>query len=617
MLHRAEEGASREGIEALREGTRAFVHHPRVDDAQWLLQNRHSCLITGAPGVGKTALAGYLALLLAAEKGYEPLYVRDRAVDNARRLLQEGRRQVLILDDFLGAQFLEPEQGLALEQSLLGLIRQIQRGDGEHKLLLTTRDYILQQARRRLERFERDADRLDRVTLEVEALDEWERARILVAHLDQNQIPSGHIRALVTSGTHRRLVQHQNFMPRLVAETAEDGHHQTETDYPRWLQAQFDNPERYWEKAFDHLSPAAQHWLYALAVAGGEGAVDDLTGFFHRLHHELAAQVELNARERALTEVEPNFAISEDIDGTIWLRYATPAIGDLLQRLIDRDDHLKARIIEHLGCLQHGLHLFQLREGDDRPVQTNAALRTRLFEQHLALLHQPAWERKVRWSSQTPRNQLVIPGFVERLIRLWRAWNDRSRRGEPLHGMDQAAERNRALAALADEGLPDDASWQDALARQPYEPLLALASWLPKPAKRHTVWSTALQVLTDTADARALVDAVDHSPELGEYLAREEERFLDAIDDAADTEAWHADDPDHVTDAITNLEVIEGTMGFDLSDARHSLMHRLEELQDEITEDDDDRPSPERGERDRSRTAQLDSLFWQLVEVTE
>lgn len=31
VLHRAEEGASREGIEALREGTRAFVHHPRVE----------------------------------------------------------------------------------------------------------------------------------------------------------------------------------------------------------------------------------------------------------------------------------------------------------------------------------------------------------------------------------------------------------------------------------------------------------------------------------------------------------------------------------------------------------------------------------------------------------
>lgn len=553
----------------------------------------------------------------SADDGYEPLLVRDREVDSARRLLQEGHRQILILDDFLGAQFLEAERGLALEESLLGLIRRIQRGNGEHKLMMTTRDYILQQARQRLERFYRDTNRLDRVTLKVEELDEGERARILVAQLDRAEVSASHIQALVTSGTHRRLVRHRNFTPRLAADTADDAHHQSAAAYPDWLEAQFDDPAAYWETAFRHLSPPAQHWLYMLAIAGGEAAVDDLADGFHALHHDLCAgRVKPTPMEDALKETEPNFAHSEQIGGTVWLRYATPAIGDLLQRLIERNEYLKARLVDHIRCFQHGLHLFQLADGDPQPLRTDTALRERLFQQQRACFGRPARERKLMWGSQGSRHRIVIPDTTERLIRLWRAWDRHSAESQqPPHDTGQATERNKVLAALAHQYLPDGAAWRAALARHPYEPLLALASDLPSEARQYSAWETALETCTDTADARALAEAGQRYPELGEYLAREETRFLEAIDDAADNEADGVDDPDQVADAITNLEAIEAVAGLDLHEPRHALMHRLEELQEREPEDDYDVPFFDRGEGSGTRAARIDALFRQLIEV--
>lgn len=617
VLHRAEESASRDAIDTLRERIHGFVCHRRVEEAAELLKKRHCCLITGAPGVGKTALAAYLALQRAADEGYEPLLVRDRELDSARRLLQEGRRQILILDDFLGAQFLDPERGLALEESLLGLIRKIQRGSGEHKLLMTTRDYILEQARQRLGRFHRDVDRLDRVILTIEDLDEWERARILVAQLDRAGTPADHIRGLVTSGTHRRLVTHRNFTPRLAAETAEDAQHQTATAYPDWLEAQFDDPVAYWEQAFRHLSPAAQHWLYVLAIAGGQAAVEDLTDSFHALHHELAAgRVQPNPMEDALKEIEPNFALAERIDDTLWLNYATPAIGDLLQRLIDRDEHLKARLVAHLRRFQHGLHLFQLAEGDSRPVRTDAALRAHLLEQHRVCLDRPALERKIALWRRPPRDRLVRPDTPELLIRLWRAWNGpRPGSTGQTAGTCEAEARNAKLAALADQYLADEAAWRDAFARQPYEPLLALAARLPDTAKRHAVWNAALEMIADTANARALAEAASGCQELRDYLKQEEKRFLKAISEVADNEVVGTDDSEQIADAIANLEAIETYSDLELFDARHALMDRLEELREQEPEEDNDMPCRDRGEDAAASGARLDALFWQLVEV--
>lgn len=215
--------------------------------------------------------------------------------------------------------------------------------------------------------------------------------------------------------------------------------------------------------------------------------------------------------------------------------------------------------------------------------------------------------------SQPARNRLTTPGNAERLVRLWRGWTPRSAPSSTETSQTSAA--NKTLAALADQHLPDDAAWRNAFGRHSYEPLLALAGGLPDKAKRYMVWNAAVEMITDTADARGMVEAAGRCQELRDYLAQQAERFVQAIDEAADNEAANADDADQVTDAMTNLEAIEVDTDLDLVDARHTLMHRLDELREQEPEEDDDVPFFGRGEDEGGPAHRLDALFWQLVEV--
>ena len=117
-----------------------------------VLNETNCCIISGIPGIGKTTLAEIL-LIHYLDQGYQIIKVSSN-IQEAMAAYRRDTRQVFLYDDFLGSTALEMKMGKNEGKELLTFMSYISRQTGK-KFILTTREYILNQARQSLEEFAR------------------------------------------------------------------------------------------------------------------------------------------------------------------------------------------------------------------------------------------------------------------------------------------------------------------------------------------------------------------------------------------------------------------------------------------------------------------------------
>lgn len=105
-------------------------------------------LIAGVPGIGKTMLARML-MLHHMEQGYAAIVISSD-VGEADRVYSGQEKQIFYYDDFLGTSF--DEAALKNEDSRLARFMRAVSHASNKRLILTTREYILQDARMRYEK---------------------------------------------------------------------------------------------------------------------------------------------------------------------------------------------------------------------------------------------------------------------------------------------------------------------------------------------------------------------------------------------------------------------------------------------------------------------------------
>lgn len=278
VLHNGVLQLSGAQLESMVDELRYFVVHPFVERALDYLDRQHICLITGDAGVGKSVLCGYLALQMAARDGYEVHMLRDiEGIEGAWELLQPGRKQCLVLDDLLGATFLDTQAALALEHALVNLLNKAKKSQGQLKLLIASRGYVLKQAAERLPKLARwlstePENRLDYAEVPLRT-----KADILFNLIYFCGLTDEQKHHLVTTESYWSIIHHQHFNPRLLENILRDDRQGTPEELPSWLIRQLDDPTQYWETTFQRLSPEAQCLLYTLAVGGGDLEEADLS----------------------------------------------------------------------------------------------------------------------------------------------------------------------------------------------------------------------------------------------------------------------------------------------------------------------------------------------------
>lgn len=266
-----------------------------------ILEEDRTVIIAGAPGVGKTTLANLL-LYYHIERGYQAVVI-ESDIRDAKSLIQKGVNQIFYFDDFFGATFLG-ENGLSFssneDQAFIDFVSMI-RTSTSSRLVLTTREHILNQALQKSERLRLSDISDHKLILQISDYSITERAKILYNHLFFSELPVEYKQILLQGDFYLEIVKHKKFNPRLIEWLSSYRRVKIVnlSDYKQFVKNLLNNPAEIWMHAYENqISDAGRSLL--LTIFSYEGKVNQsiLESSFKVFHH-------LRARKYGFT-LKPN-----------------------------------------------------------------------------------------------------------------------------------------------------------------------------------------------------------------------------------------------------------------------------------------------------------------------
>ncbi|MFL5844262.1 MAG: restriction endonuclease [Solirubrobacteraceae bacterium] len=252
LLHSGTIHRSHALIEEIAEAMPRYVPGTAFPEARGRLREQHVLVIAGGPGVGKTTLARIL-LADAILDGYEPVEISND-IEQGWDLLDDGAKQIFYYDDFLGRTALAERFAKNEDRRLLDFMSRAGRRNTT-LLVLTTREYILRQARQVYERLEQSGIQQRRFLLEMPRYSRLDRARIFANHAYHSPLvgPAAR-RQLLAGDAYERIIDHPNYKPRIIewitglgGPALDAGHAE---DYVAFAADALDHPDRIWKHAF-------------------------------------------------------------------------------------------------------------------------------------------------------------------------------------------------------------------------------------------------------------------------------------------------------------------------------------------------------------------------------
>lgn len=352
IIHSEEYNQTVALVETIQHKARLYVQNNSFFDALDILKKYNYCIISGIPGIGKTFLAEIL-LLEHVRQGFEPVVVRSN-VSEAWKMLKPGTKQVFYYDDFLGQVGWEDKLEKNEDQKILDFIRYV-RNHQHASFILTTREYILQQARNTYEKLHADDFENAKCIIELNYYTRMIRANILFNHVYFSDLTEKHRRALAKKESLLRIIDHKNYSPRIVEWMTgfEIVSKCSAEEYPRTFLGTLDNPEKIWLHAFKkHISPVAQSILLVLFSFPTVVDMDDLSVAFDAFREQEMKKFSIvrsvNEFEIALDELEGSFVRYENNGKVIGIAFLNPSVRDFLQKFLASNSCLMTLLCESI-----------------------------------------------------------------------------------------------------------------------------------------------------------------------------------------------------------------------------------------------------------------------------
>lgn len=357
VLHNAEHVQTDFEIHRVRRAIPLYVQTMNYPRAMEVLSEHRVVIISGVPGIGKTTLADML-LFTHLEAGYEPVIIKSEIIEG-KRLFNNEKRQIFYFDDFLGQTFLEHRidfLGKREDSVILDFI-EIVSSSKHSKLVLTTREHVLQTAFQISEPFQRQRGGLTdrRCVLELDNYTLLDRARILYNHIYFSDLPYRHKEQLLKDSFYMRILRHKNFNPRLVEWLSRYTNLRTvpARAYQSEVLRVLENPEQLWQVAFERqISDSSRSVLLALYSLGGSARLDLLEEAWRALHPYRAKKYNWQTAprdwRRSLQELEGGFLAFEMGDAS----FVNPSVKDFFDSIVVAD-------VEHIDDILSSACLFE------------------------------------------------------------------------------------------------------------------------------------------------------------------------------------------------------------------------------------------------------------------
>ncbi|MFF1258315.1 MULTISPECIES: restriction endonuclease [unclassified Streptomyces] len=335
---------SQQLTEELDSTLRTYAPNGSYSRAVELLEARHTCVIAGIPGIGKTTLARVLCAGYVSE-GYEPIEI-SADLEEANSLWDEEVAQIYYYDDFLGQTTLEEKLGKNEDSRLLAFMSRVEKSSNK-RFVLTTREYILAQARQRYEKLHRH--RFELHTCVVDMTDYTYRARgaILYNHVYASGLDDDVKSSFADPAVYRPIIQHQNFNPRVVAATiAEaDSFPSVGEDVGRLILENLRDPRSVWSHIVSNQLRDHDVQLLTLMYSF-------LSGLYLGDMQDLWVSLNRNSRDlrASIVTLDGTMLRTYRKSDKIFLTFHNPSVRDFMREYLLED---RSNFLQLIKCCRH------------------------------------------------------------------------------------------------------------------------------------------------------------------------------------------------------------------------------------------------------------------------
>lgn len=549
-----------------------FAFHPQVEQLLGHLEQHNILLITGDAGTGKSTTCGYLGLQLATQ-GYELHILSDTAsIQGAWTLLQVEKKQCFVLDDFLGATFLSLQDALELERSLLSLLNKAKNSSGQLKLLIASRDYVLNQASERLPNLanwlQQNTSKFA-VQISYAVIPDSAKADILYNLIHFSPLENSHRQELIENRNYWQIIWHQHFNPRLIKGLL----HQVQSNDSQLLMPELikglDSPALYWENTFQRLSDEAQCLLYALALTSIQQSIaeEELRNAFAALYLELhGCYSPAMGLQAAISELEPNLILSREESQILWFSFANPSVQDMVQGFLAQHPGIQDAVINSMKYFSQGEYLLSFQRLKLNSRQLAAAL------QRMQILIDTGQTYINEWDGK-----LIQPEPVRQVTRLWQLYQKNVQQLSP-------ADKKQFLATFTQHA--EQANWEQWLKKGSIKHLLEIADMCLPEEQLPAVLDLALENIYHSQDGVELLEAYTENSKINKYLQSSLHPLIKSIEEACFDEASRTDDPDHLNQILSDMEAItflaennsKLSSELDLTDTKYLAWQKLDDV---------------------------------------
>jgi conflict system STAND superfamily ATPase len=311
-----------------------FYKHKSFYKALKKLQKSPILVIGGAPGIGKTILARALSYHYIENLEYDDFYFIRGEPKNALVIHKRSRKQVFFMDDILGDAIASD-----IDSYLLRFIEHI-KNDKDTKLIITSRNYVLEKAvrefdRPNLARFQQAIPFLTNNVVNIEAYSQVEKEHILFNQIKFSQLPFPVVEHIAKEDSFNIIGNSANFSPRILEEFIQSIEKKkiSGSDFENKLLRYFDNPYEYWLKIFNDQPQSYKYALLIMLISNAPMLHEDLLRSFIKMRKQInfcEKGYEAVELDKALFDLNDLFVKTATINGIIIIEFKNPSIKDFL-----------------------------------------------------------------------------------------------------------------------------------------------------------------------------------------------------------------------------------------------------------------------------------------------